>query len=168
MNKDYLLELAQYNVWANELMKSWLNELNETQWTQSLVGSFDSIAATVLHLAGAEKVWYERLNHKAEEFLSVSFNGTKDDLLAIWTQATDHLQTYVSTVPESELETYFPYKNLKGEDLTLKRHQAIVHVFNHSTYHRGQLVNYLRQVGFTQVSSTDMSTFYLLKNSGKG
>ncbi|WP_223233283.1 DinB family protein [Chitinophaga sp. CF418] len=31
---------------------------------------------------------------------------------------------------------------------------------NHSTYHRGQLVNMLRQVGFTQLSSTDLATYY--------
>lgn len=170
MNKNYLLELAQYNAWANELMKSWLNELNETQWSQPLVGSFNSIEATVLHVAGAEKVWYERLDNKAQGFLSVSFKGTKETLLAIWTVATENLLQFVSVVPESILEDYFPYKNLKGEDLTLKRYQALVHVFNHSAYHRGQLINYLRQVGFTKVSSTDMSTFYLLKKrrAGKG
>lgn len=166
MTENYLLELAQYNLWANELIKSWLNELNETQWTQSLGGSFDSIEATVLHVAGAEKVWHERLDNKAQEFLSVSFKGSKEELLSIWTTATANLSAYVSIVSEAILDDFFSYRNLKGEDLVLKRYQALIHVFNHSTYHRGQLVNYLRQVGFTKVSSTDMSTFYLLKNSG--
>ncbi|WP_373548868.1 DinB family protein [Haliscomenobacter sp.] len=33
---------------------------------------------------------------------------------------------------------------------------------NHSTYHRGQVVNYLRQLGVTDLESTDMFNFYLI------
>jgi uncharacterized damage-inducible protein DinB len=37
------------------------------------------------------------------------------------------------------------------------------HVVNHATYHRGQLVTMLRQVGFTDVSATDFLGFYKKK-----
>ena len=31
------------------------------------------------------------------------------------------------------------------------------HVFNHATYHRGQLINMLRQLGVEKVPQTDFS-----------
>jgi uncharacterized damage-inducible protein DinB len=34
-----------------------------------------------------------------------------------------------------------------------------MHVFNHGTYHRGQLVTMLRQVGVTEIPQTDYIAF---------
>ena len=59
-----------------------------------------------------------------------------------------------------DLQENFSYRNLEGELLSKVKYQAIAHVFNHSTYHRGQLVNNLRQVGFTDVNTTDLIYFY--------
>lgn len=160
MTKKYLLELAQYNLWANELMHHWLRQINEQQWSQPLVGSFTSIEATALHVAAAEKMWRERLDNKVQEYLPTTFKGDKAALLDIWKTASENLYKYILDFPETALTERFEFRNLKGEELSLERYQAMVHVINHSTYHRGQLVNYLRQVGFTEVSSTDMSTFY--------
>ena len=38
--------------------------------------------------------------------------------------------------------------------------QVFAHVVNHGTYHRGQLVTMLRQVGFSNVGSTDLLGIY--------
>jgi uncharacterized damage-inducible protein DinB len=37
--------------------------------------------------------------------------------------------------------------------------QMLLHVFNHATYHRGQVVNMLRQLGVDKIPSTDFSTW---------
>ena len=42
MNKPYFLELAQYNIWANQKMTNWLSQISKEQWSQKLIGSFDS------------------------------------------------------------------------------------------------------------------------------
>ena len=160
MNKSYFLELAQYNIWANQKMTHWLSQISEEQWSQKLVGSFESIEATAIHTAGAEKVWWERLNNQTQPFLNLTFKGDKNDLVEIWKNASENLKNYVSEISEEGLQETFAYKNLKGEAFSRVRYQAIAHVFNHSTYHRGQLVNYLRQVGFTDVNTTDLIYFY--------
>jgi uncharacterized damage-inducible protein DinB len=160
MNKNYFLELAQYNIWANQKMTNWLSQISEEQWSQKLVGSFDSIEATAIHTAGAEKVWFERMNNQAQPFLNLTFKGNKNDLIEIWKNTSENLKNYVSDLSEEDLKESFAYKNLKGEDFSRTRYQAIAHVFNHSTYHRGQLVNYLRQVNFTDVNTTDLIYFY--------
>ncbi len=160
MNKNYYLELAQYNIWANQKMNHWLSQINDEQWSQKLIGSFESIEATAIHTAGAEKIWLERLNNQAQPFLNLTFKGNKSDLIEIWKNASENLKNYVSNVSEEDLQETFAYKNLKGEDFSRVKYQAIAHVLNHSTYHRGQLVNYLRQVGFTSVETTDLIYFY--------
>jgi uncharacterized damage-inducible protein DinB len=160
MNKNYFLELAQYNIWANQKMVNWLLQISDEQWSQKLIGSFESIEATVIHTAGSEKLWFERLTHQAQPFLPQTFKGNKNDLIEIWKDASENLRNYVLDVSDNDLKEFFEYKNLKGDDFSRAKYQAIAHVFNHSTYHRGQLVNYLRQVGFTDVDTTDLIYFY--------
>ena len=46
MYKSYFLKLAQYNVWANNIVFNWLNQITEEEWNSKLVGSMDSISAT--------------------------------------------------------------------------------------------------------------------------
>ena len=160
MNKNYFLELAQYNVWANQKMTDWLSQLSEDQWSQKLIGSFESIEATAIHTAGAEKIWFERLNYQTTPFLTRTSKGDKNALVDIWKNASENLKNYVAETTEENLMKTFAYKSLKGEDFSRVKYQAIAHVFNHSTYHRGQLVNYLRQVGFIDIETTDLIYFY--------
>lgn len=160
MTKQYFINLAKYNNWANEITCQWLSQISDIQWNTNLVGSMESIAATVLHIASAEKIWFERLNNIQNPFFATAFNGSKSELITIWQATSNNLNNYILGISENELEESFNYQNLKGEKFTSKKMEAIAHVFNHSTYHRGQIVNYLRQVGFTDVSSTDLIQFY--------
>ena len=162
--KKHLLELARYNVWANGKLSAWLSQISEEQWERELGGSFKSLQATALHTVGAEKIWFERLQNNPGEFLTLSFRGDRNELLTIWQTASANLERYLVSTLDEELTETFTYRNLKGDEYTDQRSQALAHVFNHSTYHRGQLVNYLREVGFTAVESTDLINFYRIQN----
>ncbi len=160
MDKEYLQKLAEYNIWANELVIGWLGQITDDQWSRKLVGSMDSISATCAHIAGAEKAWGERFNNIKEPFLTSYFKGSKNELIPIWKSASNNLLAYIQNKSNADLAGSFDYQNIKGEAFTSKYVDALAHVFNHSTYHRGQIVNYLRQVGFTDVGSTDLITFF--------
>ena len=41
------------------------------------------------------------------------------------------------------------YVNVKGETWTYRLEEMLVHLVNHSTYHRGQVATMLRQLGKT-------------------
>ena len=49
--------------------------------------------------------------------------------------------------------------DLKGNQFRNPRWQALQHLANHGTYHRGQITTLLRQLGATPVS-TDLIGFY--------
>jgi uncharacterized damage-inducible protein DinB len=165
MSKSILLKMAQYNVWANNQVIDWLLSLTPAQYTSELVSSFTTIEKTTVHIAGAEKIWHERWLDLKEPFLQDNFNGDKQNLFSVWQNASLAIQNYVFKINEEELNNSFSFLRLNGEQLSNSFADSILHVLNHSTYHRGQLVTMLRQVDFKEVSSTDFITFCRLKNS---
>ena len=165
MNKNYFIELAQYNIWANNIVISWLQQISEEQWKRPVISSFNSIAETATHIAGAEKIWTERWQLiTSTSFLTAASIGSKDELIEIWKVASANILHFFEQMNKEDFATSFFFRRLNGEENTLQYSQTFTHVINHSTYHRGQLVTMLRQVGFTDVSSTDAMGFYRVKN----
>lgn len=160
MTKQYFIELAGYNIWANNTVCSWLKKISYAQWTEPVVSSFNSIEETALHIASAEKAWVERFRGENVVWLQSIFNGSKDEVIEIWQSASSGLKDFISTLDENMLQTNLDFKRLNGEAYSMPFYQLFAHVFNHSSYHRGQLVTMLRQVGFEEVGSTDLLGFY--------
>ncbi len=165
MSKKYFTELSEYNIWANDRVCDWLGKISEEQWKQPLVSSFRSIYETILHVASAEKIWVERLQKKtSHELLSETFTGSKEDLLKTWKEISLSLKKLMEEMPEEQFQQKLLFKNTKGIEYHQPYYQLLAHVINHATYHRGQVVTMLRQVGFTEVNSTDITTYFRIKN----
>jgi len=161
MNHSYFIELAEYNIWANKEVNRWLENISPEQWTQPVVSSFGSIEGTVFHLAGAEKLWRERLvKIQSPSFLSSELRVTKDELLGLWMDASISLREAVFQLDPEQLYNVFGFRRLNGDYMELAYYQAFAHIFNHSTYHRGQILTLLKQVGYQKISSTDMLLFF--------
>lgn len=163
-NNNYLSTLTQYNHWAAQKTIALLEKTTLEQWEKDLGGSFKSLADTVLHLLSAEKLTCERLEGAIQQpFLANSFVGSKAEILALWATYSQKLAEIVAGFSDESPDTLLQFKTLKGVDMEMERYKLITHVVNHSTYHRGQLVNYLRQLGVTDLESTDMFNFYLIQ-----
>jgi uncharacterized damage-inducible protein DinB len=165
MNKKFFLELADYNIWANNNAISWLNQIDDEQWKQVVTSSFSSLQQTVMHVASAEKVWIDFWNRVPDpKFLSVEFKGTKNELIEIWKQSSAGLKNFIEKYPEENFTQPITFKWPGGGEGQMEFSQTFSHIINHSTYHRGQLVTILRQLGFTKLSSTDLATYYRIAN----
>lgn len=160
--KDYLITLTKFNLWAAQKTIARLADIPTEQWEKDLGGSFKSLADTVLHLLSAEKLTCERLQGTQQPFLANSFVGSKAEILAFWATYSQKLAEIVADFGDESPDALLQFKTLKGADMQMERYKLITHVVNHSTYHRGQIVNYLRQLGVTDLESTDMFNFYLL------
>jgi uncharacterized damage-inducible protein DinB len=161
MSKKYFKELAGYHLWANNVVWGWLKQISDEQWKQNVVSSFTTIQDTILHIANAEKIWLQRLKKLPQNPITVK---TKNDLINIWKETSTDLKNFIEQMPEEMFEEKLQYKNTKGVEFHSPYYELIAHVVNHSTYHRGQVVTMLRQVGFTGVSSTDMTTWFRNNN----
>jgi uncharacterized damage-inducible protein DinB len=161
MTKKYFIELAKYNLWANKIVTEWLGSIEESQWNTEMISSFNSIKETTIHILSAEHIWYERLMKYAEpKWLAFDLAGDKKEVILLWLKASSNLLSFVEQMDENKLTELTYYKRINGEEFEQPTYEILGHIFNHSTYHRGQLVTMLRQTGFTQVSSTDILLYY--------
>ena len=160
MNKKYFIEFADFNIWATDIFCSMLEQISDEQWQQKIASSFNTIQETTLHIISAEKAWLQRFKKETVEWLQFSYKGSRTEHIQLWRQASADLKNYISEFDENELTTILHYKRLNGEEKSTPFYIMFTHVFNHSTYHRGQLVTMLRQVGFTDIKSTDLIVFF--------
>ena len=166
MTKQYFMTLAEYNIWANDIVHSWLEKISDDQWAQTINSSFPSLSATALHTAGAETIWFDRLSKAAEpRWLPNMIKGDKKEVQDAWRNASASLKSFIENFDESKLEESVSFKRPDGNTYQLQHYQIFAHVFNHSTYHRGQIVTMLRQTGFTSVHSIDQSTYFWSKKA---
>lgn len=67
-------------------------------------------------------------------------------------------QTFLKLLTDGLLETRVSYKNFSGQQWQYSLAQMIQHLVNHSSYHGGQVVALLRQLGQTP-PATDLLVF---------
>ncbi len=154
--KGLLVQMAAYNTWANQRILELMLALSEEKQRQELPSSFKSLFDTVLHMWNAESIWWQRLQLQ-ERILSPAenFKGSFIDLSSGLLQQNYQWQDWLDHATEAALEHVFQYQNTKKEQFKQPVYQMILHVFNHGTYHRGQLINMLRQLGAEKLPQTD-------------
>jgi uncharacterized damage-inducible protein DinB len=154
--KDTLSQLAAYNIWANQKLLDIILALPEEKQKQEVPSSFKSLYTTILHMLHAESVWWQRM--KLQERINLpmeTFKGSMQELSNELIQQNRQWQQWVNTATEPMLEHVFQYYSSKRDMYKQPVCQMILHVFNHGTYHRGQLVNMLRQLGIEKIPQTD-------------
>jgi uncharacterized damage-inducible protein DinB len=154
--KELLDQYAVYNNWANHRIADTINSLPIELVDKSVESSFGSIRLTILHLWQADYVWYQRLN-LAENIGFPVAEETRPwkDILDDWKQQSFLLKEWVLHAKEANLTHVFAYMNTKREQFKQPVYQVLLQVFNHSTYHRGQLVTILHQLGVEKIAATD-------------
>ena len=59
--KKLLVQYGCYNLWANQLIISNINNLTDEQIYQQSVSSFPTIFKTLEHMWDAESIWWQRM-----------------------------------------------------------------------------------------------------------
>ena len=154
--KELLQQYASYTIWANGLLVDTINQLPEEKQNQELTSSFNSFYKTFLHIWDAESIWWQRMKLQERiSFPSESFAGSLKELSASLLQQNAQWLDWISNAQEHMLSHEFIYQNSKKESFKQPVFQMLLHIFNHGTYHRGQLVNMLRQAGVEKIPQTD-------------
>jgi uncharacterized damage-inducible protein DinB len=154
--KEILVQFSEYHLWANQLLLNAVNVLPEEKQKQEIASSFSSIYKTVLHLLDAESIWWQRL--KLQERISRpsdQFSGSMKELCDLLLQQNRLWKEWIGTAGEHQLQHQFKYQNSKRESFKQPVYEMLLHLFNHGTYHRGQLVTLLRQLGVEKIPQTD-------------
>ena len=156
--------LFKFNSWANARTIQAVDSLPEEQLYVDLKNSFGSIHGTLVHLCGAEDIWLQRLNGADPGvFMKKELYPTYSSVKTKWNEMEAGWSKYLSQLTEEQLAQTLTFHNLKGEKVTQIVWQALQHLVNHSTYHRGQITTMIRQSGGTPIG-TDLIAFYREKN----
>ena len=159
-----LQQYAAYNTWATQKLVEALQPLSPDLLEKEIVGSFPSIHLLLLHIWDAESIWWQRL--KLQEVItapSMNFKGSAKDVAAALMHQDRLWENWVMSANESALTHVFFYRNSKKEQFKQPVYQVLLHMFNHATYHRGQLVTAMRQIGMEKIPGTD----FILWSRGK-
>ena len=95
------------------------------------------------HVLNAQHIWVKRIlgekviygvwqEHKKADFNAISVNNFK------------MIQACLAT---KKLDEVVVYNNTKGEEFKNTVSEMLLHMFNHSTYHRGQIITLLKKGG---------------------
>ncbi len=145
--KEYFLKLYQYNEWASRRVLSCLDQqkVNDEK-TLSLMG----------HIVAAQFLWLHRIKALSPPDLKLwgsytlpQLNKLAEDAGKQWIQFVEKTDTF-----NRELS----YTNYVGDSYVNNVETIMIHLVNHSTYHRAQIALLLRQKGFEPVN-TDLITY---------
>lgn len=159
--KSILKQYASCNKWANQQIIQAALGLSEEALLAERSGSFPSIHRTLLHIWDAESGWWQRLQLQEKMILpSTHFIGTTKAIAEAIQQQDEWYEQWIINATTARIEHVMQFYNSKREPVKLQVSQLLLHVFNHSTHHRGQLIMQLRDAGVTSIPPTDF--FYWL------
>jgi uncharacterized damage-inducible protein DinB len=154
--KELLKQYAAFNIWSTQKLAEVILALPEKQQLAELPSSFSSLQKTLLHMWDAESIWWQRL--KLQERISRPsdhFKGNTKDAVNGLINQSKQWEEWVNNATDLSIEHVFQYQTFDGTQYKQPTWQMLLHIFNHSTYHRGQLVNMLRQSGVEKIPGTD-------------
>ena len=114
-----LIELTEYNTWANRQITSFILQAGLEIADKELVSSFPTIRKTLYHIWDAQVIWYARLNGiPLTTWPSKSFNGSLEEACK---QLISHSEDFAAFAKEAEgtYSNMVSYKTLDGKENSL-------------------------------------------------
>lgn len=153
--KDLLLKYALYSQWAHKRLCSLINSLSAEQQHARIPSSFDSLYKTVYHIWSAESLWLGRLNQAPIEISEDPFSGFFEKLKVSLESVDQQFIDWFNSKEDIQLTQKIHYNNLAGQPFNQPYDLLLIHIFNHNTYHNGQLVSMLRALKVDMIPATD-------------
>jgi uncharacterized damage-inducible protein DinB len=151
--------LYDFNTWANIRVVAMARRLNLQEFTKDLGTSYRSVQGTLVHILWGEWLWLQRWRGDSPKqiFAPEDF----PDVPAVETRFQTierEQQDFIERLTDDRLKQRQAYENYKGQRREYALGHMLQHTANHSSYHRGQVVTLLRQLGKTP-EATDFLVF---------
>lgn len=148
-------QYAAYDLWANTLFVRRLDREPADVLDRTTPSSFPTLRQTLLHIRNAEHVWLQRVRNEA-----YTWPAEADEAIGSLLKHCARLRDHVASLDESTLAGMVQYKDLRGNGHSSPVWQMLMHCFNHSSYHRGQLVTMMRALGLDDIPASDMIAYF--------
>lgn len=145
--RDYFVDLARYQAWANEVLFKELDKLSEAQRRQDCGLFFRNIHHTVDHLLLVNRVWMGRLTGKAitPDFKTVQVEDWGALKLGLRENIAG-MADWLSRQDESWFAQNIDFTASNGKANTLPAIAVLTHMLTHFNHHRGQVSSAITQL----------------------
>ena len=166
MNADAFRHFYEYHFAENrKIWDSYVTQLSYEQFTQPVNYSRGSVRDQVVHLIEAEDLWFSELRgvQPLEPPPPANFDD-RNNIRAHWNSVEKRMRAYLAELRDDMLFDR-PIKEPE-EDKNLIVWQVLLHVVNHATDHRAQLLRLLNDLGLKTTSQDYI--FYVFDNLKNG
>ena len=162
MNADAFRHFYNYHFAENRKILEHVTSLTLEQFTQKADYSRGSVREQLVHLIDAEDMWISELRgvEPSDPLPETVDADDRDVIRAYWDKVEKNSRTYLAELQENMLFTK-PIKEPE-EDQVLFAWQVLLHVANHATDHRAQLLRALHDLGVDTKSQDYI--FYVYEN----
>ena len=161
VSREALLTHFDYTLWASLRLLDAAGRLTDEELRRDLKVSHGSVLGTLQHIYYADRVWLARLEGRTPAaFMDPEPGPDVAALKEHWPVVIKGLRDFAEYAPEELLEGPLTFKRLNGDAYTLAHWKVLLHVVNHATLHRGQVMGMLRQLGHVP-PGTDYLFFHL-------
>ena len=151
----------RYSGWASQRLLDAAKKLNPDDLTRNTGVSHDSILGTLSHIHFADRIWYSRVVDPNEPVIRQSDLAT---LETEWPAIQRKWEAWAEGVQDADLGRMVPSKSPDGIVYEIAAEKAVLHLVNHDSLHRGQVMGMIRQLGIAP-PPTDLMMYYRLSMS---
>ncbi len=145
----------RYSAWASRKLVEAVRAVPDAEFERPVGISHGSLLGTLAHIFWADWLWFTRVVEPVE-----TPGGTREALETAWPQLQDKWVTWAELLTYAESNRVVEYTSiLDGKTARTPAWQIVMHVVNHATLHRGQVMGMLRQAGIAP-PHTDLMNFY--------
>lgn len=152
--------LTRYSAWANALLYQALGELPEVELTNPRAIVFGNLIRTLNHVYTIDLVWQAHLEGRSHGFATRTPDvamSLSDLCIAQATLDTWYIH-YAEAMSDREGEQIVDFAFIGGGEGSMTRGNILLHVVNHTTYHRGHIAAMMYQIP-AQPPTTDLPVF---------
>jgi len=151
MNANAFRHFYDYHFAENRtIWDSYITPLSYDQFTQAVGYSHGSVRDQVVHLMNVDNAWFSGLRgiEEPESYDPADFDD-RNLIRAHWDKVEKNIRDYLVNLQDDMLSEK-PFAD--GEDKDLILWQVLLHVANHGTDHRAQLLRVLNDMGVKTTS----------------
>ena len=154
-------DLLLYMLWADRLVLKAVREVSAEDLTRDAGISFGSMLGTMVHMLGSQRLWLARFSGSPFDR-----RPTLEDFPDLpswahgWEETAAGIEAFLAGLTEEQLAAEIAWEDSEIGPVRRPLWQPVVHMVNHNTYHRGQVVSLLRQLGY-EAPKTDFIYFQL-------
>lgn len=157
---DHLKTMMRYSAWANRLIFDAVSRLPAAVLTETQPIVFGSLLRTLNHVHAMDVVWQAHLQGRPHGM--TTRNPAECPSLAALADAQRDIDAwfvdYADNLSDAALQEQVRFRFIGGGESSMTPANILLHVANHTTYHRGHVADMMYRAG-AMPPTTDLPVF---------